>query len=607
MTVASGAAAYRQTAARPAALCIAALLMIFAGCAGPVFDDSRPDIVLIVVDTLRADHLGVYGYPRETSPTLDRLAERGTLFDASWGAAPWTLPSIMSIMTSRYPSGHRVENDGLRLDPGIPTLAQTLEAGGYATGGFVSHIYVTGTFGFSRGFQRFEDFDLDDPEYRLEAGMEPDATRVTDAALKWLADQGDRPVFLFVHFFDPHWPYESPDQFRALFPSDYRGELDAGYDSISRYQDPNIDMPPDYRAFLIDRYDGEIRYVDSEIARLLEGLRKAGRLDRSWITVTSDHGEEFKEHGSVGHGRNLYEEVVHVPLLIAAPATSAEGPGGRRIETPVSGIDLFPTLIDLAGFERGPPGLEGISLAPVLRPGNESVAPVDAGPGIVISETVRLNTYQKALRDGDRKLIQFMGQNRGELYDLSLDPGERNDLAGAHPEECRQLLRELYARVDLFSGAWNLTWSSDGTARRFQGQISTTGIFRSIVPLFPEQGKYLFERGNTLSFTDAGQAGDSGFSFTTVPYDAEVTFYLLIDGVPSPQSISLGARRARPKGLPFTLEGAPSSELAFERPIYEPGHEVGFFLWRTRPASPGQAITLDEKIRERLESLGYVD
>jgi arylsulfatase A-like enzyme len=590
-----------------AALGATAVLAMLVACAAPSFDDPRPDIVLIVVDTLRADHLGAYGYVRETSLNIDALAARGALFEAAWGAAPWTLPSIMSIMTSRYPSGHRVENDGLRLESHIPTLAQTFEAAGYATGGFVSHIYVTETFGFSRGFQRFEDFDLDDPAYQLEAGMEPDATRVTDAARLWLAEQGERPVFLFVHYFDPHWPYEPPDEFRALFPSDYRGDLDAGYDSISRFQDRQVDMPEDYRAFLLDRYDGEIRYVDREIGRLLDGLREAGRADRSWITVTSDHGEEFKEHGSVGHGRNLYEEVVRVPLIIAGPVAGTEGHAGRRIAAPVSGIDLFPTLIDLADLERRPPGLEGTSLVPALVPGGESAPGVDSHAGIVISETVRLNTYQKALRRGERKLIQFMGQNRSELYDLALDPLEKDDLATSRPEECRDLLRELYARVDVFSGAWNLRWSSDGSERRFQGQIRTTGIFRSIVPLFPDQGKYVFERGNTLSFTDAGQTGDSGFSFTTVPYDSEVTFYLMIDGEPSQQAIALGARRSRPRGMPFTLEGAPSSDLAFERPIYEPGDEVGFFLWRTRPATAGQAITLDEEIRERLESLGYVD
>jgi len=603
----SGAAARHPVAASTAVLAAAALLTASIACTRSSFDDTKPDMVLIVVDTLRADHLGAYGYPRDTSPTLDGLAARGALFEAAWGAAPWTLPSIMSIMTSLYPSGHRVENDGLKLAPNIPTLAQTFQAVGYATGGFVSHIYVTGTFGFSRGFDRFDDFNLASPEYRLEAGMEPDAGRVTDAALEWLAAQENRPVLLFVHYFDPHWPYEPPDEFKALFPSDYRGDLDAGYDSISRFQDRHVDMPEDYRSFLVSRYDGEIRYVDREIGRLLEGLGRTGRAGRAWITVTSDHGEEFKEHGSVGHGRNLYEEVVHVPLVIAGPASRAAAKGGRRIATPVSGIDLFPTMLDLAGVERRPPGLTGVSLAPALLADGDGAPVMDAGKAIVISETVRLNTYQKALRRGSRKLIQFMGQNRCELYDLGVDPGEKADLAASHPEECRELLRELYDRVDLFSGAWNLTWSSDGSERRFQGQIQTTGTFRSIVPLFPDQGKYLFERGNTLSFTDAAQAGDSGFSFTTVPDDASVTFYLMIDGEPSSHAVSLGAHRARPREMPFTLEGNPSSDLAFERPGYEPGAEVGYFLWRTRPAAPGQAIRLDETIRERLESLGYVD
>jgi arylsulfatase A-like enzyme len=602
----SGAAAYRRGAA---ALGGAALLVLLSACGAP--DPARRDIVLIVVDTLRADHLGAYGYPRDTSPAIDGMAARGVLFEAAWGAAPWTLPSIMSIMTSRYPSDHRVENDGLRLAEEIPTLAQLFAAAGYATGGFVSHIYVTGAFGFDRGFERYEDFDLAGPSYRLESGLEPDAARVTDAALAWLADQGNRPLLLFVHYFDPHWPYDPPEPARAMFPSDYGGELDAGYDSISRFQAAETVMPDDYRRFLIDRYDGEIRFVDGEIGRLLDGLESAGRRQRTWIVLTSDHGEEFKEHGSVGHGRSLYEEVIRVPLIIAGPdaaAPEARSAGaGRRIATPVSGIDILPTLIDLAGLERPPARLAGISLAPELR-GEAADRSRSAAPDRpLVSETVRLNTYRKALRRNNRKLIHFMGQNRSELYDLGLDPLERNDLAPARAEECRDLLRDLYASVDVLSGAWNLTWSSDGAGRRFQGQISTSGIFRSIVPLFPDRGKYVIEEGNTLSFTDAGQKRDSGLAFTTAPYGAPVTFYLMIDGEPSPSAVALGARRAHPREMPFTLEGDPTSDLAFERPEYEPGGETGFFLWRTRPAPDGQAVTLDETIRERLRSLGYVD
>ena len=190
----------------------------------------------------------------------------------------------------------------------------------------MSHVYVTAAFGFDRGFERFEDFGLSRPGYRLEARMEPTADRVTDAALSWVGAQGSRPLFLFVHYFDPHWPYDPPAAYRALFPSTYAGPLDATYDSISRFQDPLVPLPEEYRRFLIDRYDGEVRFVDDQVGRLLEGIAAGGRAVRTWVLLTADHGEEFKEHRSMGHGRSLYEESIHVPLIIAPPPPRAGDP-----------------------------------------------------------------------------------------------------------------------------------------------------------------------------------------------------------------------------------------------------------------------------------------
>src|SRR3989442_7698402 len=149
-------------------------VVLALGCPGR-FDPAHEDVILIVVDTLRADHLGVYGYDRGTSPRLDGLARRAPVFDAAWSAAPWTLPSVTSMMTSRYPSSHRVENDGLKLGAGVPTLAETLGRAGYATGGYVSHVYVAAPFGLARGFETFEDFGVSKPEYRLQGRMEPKA------------------------------------------------------------------------------------------------------------------------------------------------------------------------------------------------------------------------------------------------------------------------------------------------------------------------------------------------------------------------------------------------------------------------------------------------
>jgi arylsulfatase A-like enzyme len=598
------------------ALALGALLA--PGCgggqAGRDAAAARPDIIFIVVDTLRADHLGCYGYPRPTSPHLDALAGQGTLFESTWAAAPWTLPSIMSMMTARYPSGHRVENDGLKLAADVPTLAEAMSAAGYDTGGFVSHVYVSASFGFERGFARFEDFGLSGPAYRLEARMEPPADRVTRSALEWMAGRKDRPVFLFVHYFDPHWPYDPPEPVRMLFPSSYAGPLDAGYDSISKFLSPEVPIPGDYRQFLIDRYDGEVRFVDGEIGRLLDGIAAFHRPAPLWVVVAGDHGEEFKDHGSMGHGRAMYEEVVHVPLLVASPrgrnaAAGAAGEPhfgrGSRVAVPVSGVDVAPTILDLAAAPALP-GAQGRSLAAFVTPSRLGAAPPPDADRPLLSETLRLNAYRRAVRIGALKLIDFMDQNRAEIYDLAADPAERRDLASLRPDDRRRLMQALFAQADLLSGGWNLRWNGDGRPHRFQGRVTTTGIFRSVVPLFREQGRYQLEKGNTLTFNDPAQAGESGLSFTTLPYEAIERFELLIDGRPAPEAVILGGQAMHPDRMPFDLRGAPPSDAAFERPPDDALRPPCFRMWRTRPVMQNEPVTLDDETRARLRSLGYV-
>jgi len=584
----------------PSLLALLAIAAVLPACRG--FDSTHPDIVLIVVDTLRADHLGAYGYDRGTTPHLDALARQGTVFDAAWSAAPWTLPSVMSIMTSRYPSSHRVENDGLKLGADTPTLAETLQRSGYATAAFVSHVYVSAPFGFGRGFETFEDFGLSRPGYRLEAGMEPRADRVTDSALAWLDRQGRRPVFLFVHYFDPHWPYDPPETFRPPGEAGYHGSLDAAYDSISRFLDPRQPLPDDYRAFLLARYDGEIRFVDEQIGRLLDHLSASERGPRAWVVVTADHGEEFKEHGSMGHGRRLYEEVVRVPLIIRRPGKGGTPDVAARVGAPVSGIDLFPTLAAAAGASP-PADVQGTSLLPLLQP--PGPRPPAGRP--LVCETIRLNAHLKAVRVGPLKLIQSMDENRAELYDLAADPREARDVAGARPDDRKALARELFSRVDYLSGGWNVRWSSDGGKRRFHGQIRTPGIFRTVVPLFREAGTYTLEAPGVLNFSDVDQTGWSGLSFTTAPEDAGAEFYLLIDGRQQPERIFLGGNANHPRTLPFPLEGRPSVEAAFSKPPGADGRELGYFIWRLRPAAPDREVVLDDEIRERLRSLGYIN
>ena len=443
--------------------------------------------------------------------------------------------------------------------------------------------------------------------------MEPPADRVTDTALRWLRGQGRRPVFLLVHYFDPHWPYAPPETYRALFPDGYRGPLDTSYDSISKFLDPLTPIPDDYRDHLIDRYDGEIRFVDDQIGRLLDGLAASGRASRAWVVVTADHGEEFKDHGSMGHGRRVYEETIRVPLMIGraaatgAAAVDAPGPGGvvagSRVSVPVSGIDLFPTITALAGAPA-PAGLQGVSLAPALA-GGSGATPSPDRP--LVCETIRLNAHLKAVRRGRLKLIQSMDENRSELYDLIADPRERRDLSEARPDDRRSLVRTLFSQVDFLSGGWNLRWSGDGRGHSFRGTIRTSGIFRTVVPLFRERGKYALGPANELMFTDGGQTGASGLSFTTSPEDAPVEFNLSIDGRSVTDRVFLGGNEARPRAMPFTLEGRPSAEAAFTKPPRADGRDLGFFIWRLRPAGADQEIVLDDEIRERLRSLGYAN
>src|SRR5262245_57329333 len=386
------------------------------------------DLVLLSIDTLRADHLPSYGYARETAPFVASLAARGSLLERAVASAPSTTPSHMTLFTSLEPSVRGLlGNESLAtLPPAVVTLAERLRAAGFATAAVTEGGGLALSLGFERGFDAWIENPVPVPH---RPGLQAPVS--FDAGRDWLLAHRDRRTFLFLHTYEVHGPYRAPDAYGALFPTTPPG------------LEPDPRLRPHQRPVL---YDREIRFVDDELRRLFGALEAEGRLERTLVALTSDHGEEFLEDGWIGHGATLPEEVLHVPLLLLGPGVAR----GRRVGAPVGLVDLAPTLLELLAA-KPLPGAMGRSFAAQLRGSGEG----DAGPRPLFSETwfeagfgaegpkpVAQPSY--SVRIGSRKLVRLRdgAGYRYAYYDLAKDPDERHDLYPADPAAAADL-REL--------------------------------------------------------------------------------------------------------------------------------------------------------------------
>jgi arylsulfatase A-like enzyme len=400
------------------------LLLAPCGCGGGQGDvdvkDERLNVLLISLDSTRQDLLSSYGAEfaqvpdMATSPVLDRIAEQGVLFEDAYASSSWTLPSHVSLFTGVPDVVHGVDLDAHRLDDSLTTLAEVLSRHGYRTAGFYSGPYLGPSFGLGRGFERYEacygpeltgaadrltesDGDMADgaaalappdllsllqskgeAELELEHASHRDVSSdyVTDAALDEIkaAAAGDEPFFVFAHYFDPHYDYIPPEPFDRRFDPDYEGSID-GTDFFSNPAISTFDttLPSGRRRVVDERglehiralYAGELAWTDSEIGRLIGGLDELGLGESTLVIIVADHGDEFFEHGGIGHRRTLFEEVVRVPLILRLPETL---PAGRRVRGPVSLTGVFATVLDQIGLtELDRHG--SASLLPVIEPG----------------------------------------------------------------------------------------------------------------------------------------------------------------------------------------------------------------------------------------------
>jgi arylsulfatase len=431
---------------------LAFVMLTASGCGqkrGAPSQGGRPNVVLVVVDALRADRLHCYGYSRETSPSIDRLAGEGVLFPDAMAQGAETLNSVPLILSGRLPGAKGMawrDAAGLKYSlpgPETPTLAELLRKQGYTTAMISVNPVLRMEPAVVRGF------DTVDAPYDVgPAWVLASSDELNRRALAWFdhRPRPQAPFFVYLHYLDPHGEYRPPSDCCVLGRPGYTAHDDEINDALNQLPEDRLAPGVTDRllnaagltradiARLSDLYDDEVLYSDRCFGQLLEKLKELGVYDNTLIVVTADHGEAFLEHDDVKHRASLYQELLHVPLIIKGPGIR----GGRRMDQLAASVDIAPTVLEALGVS-GASSMSGRSLYGALARGGRLPA------ALGLAEIPAQNGY--ALRDGKLKLI--LARGRSELYDLSQDPGERHDLAAAHPEEVARLtglLRRMLAQ-----------------------------------------------------------------------------------------------------------------------------------------------------------------
>jgi arylsulfatase A-like enzyme/Tfp pilus assembly protein PilF len=375
---------------------------------------SDLNVLVITLDTTRADHLGIYGDRTAGTPNLDRLGREGVLFEQAVTSAPLTLPAHATIFTGLLPPRHGIrDNGGYVLDPKHETLAHALKGAGWQTGAFVGAFVLDGKWGLNQGFDTYYDkFDLSKYRRISLADVARRGNEVVDQALPWLQAHASQRFFAWLHFYDAHSPYDPPEPFKSTF----RGRP----------------------------YAGEIAFVDAQVGRVLDWLRGAGLDDRTIVVVAGDHGESLNEHGEGTHALFVYDATVRVPLIVRAPFASMRG---RRVPSIVRTADLMPTILDLVG-RHAPGGVQGRSLVPLLV-GSASDLNLDGYSESLYARHHFGWSELRALRSGRFKFIQ---STKPELYDLDRDPGETANVYADRRSLADRLATEL-ARLSVEENA----------------------------------------------------------------------------------------------------------------------------------------------------------
>ena len=382
------------------------------------------NLLFISIDTLRADRLGLYGYGRETSPNLDKFAKESVVFENMVSVSSWTLPTHVSMFTGLYPSSHGVSLPSkVQIGENTKTLAELLKEKGYRNFAFTGGGYVGPRYGFGRGFESYgvHKEKKRDEKYDIEPSIAQFKEKISSL-------KSEENFFVFFHTFDVHCPYNSPEPYMSMFNSENVEVVDPKKCGDNYYN--RIGISDKQALYLSDRYDGGIRWVDTKLQEVFTFLEQQGRLKNTVVVITSDHGDEFHDHGRIGHKKSLYKELLMVPLIIRAP-----GLDPARIKASTSHVDLFPTVLELLGI-KSDIKFDGKSLLPLV---NKEIDSVRAFQFSELDMGMELRSHL----DEKGHLIKNTKNNKSKYFDLIKDPKEQIEVAESFKEEVTRRLDEL--------------------------------------------------------------------------------------------------------------------------------------------------------------------
>jgi arylsulfatase A-like enzyme len=394
------------------------------------------NVILISMDTLRADHLGCYGYARDTTPHLDGFSKESVLFTQVIAQAPYTVSSHMSMLTSLYPSFHKVNLiRESTMNPKIETLAELLYNNGYRTWAIVGGGQMSSDYGLSEGFESYTEF----------TSPHRDVWRKIREIIGFIEKEKNNNFFVFFHSYKPHAPYNPIPPYDTMFNPNYSGPISGSINQIEKINSGELEVTPKDIEHLIALYDGDIREMDDQIVELFDYLKKEGLDKRTLIVFTSDHGEEFGEHGKVGmHSHTVYDELLLVPLILHLPEILRKG---AVYDTQVQSVDILPTILNLAGIEFNETIIHGESLLPLINNG-----PQEGIDRYAFSERLAADRHHfRSMRSSEYKYIMHEVKKRNFVehlyYDLTSDPQEQNSLE-LSPKKLRRLFNQIFFLID---------------------------------------------------------------------------------------------------------------------------------------------------------------